>query len=791
METAVFVQRLFAKLFNIMKRQSVYPLLGLHCAGCAQRVEKMAAGFPGVAVARVNFADSTLNLTYDTAMDLAAFQKAVSDMGYTLILAAADPFKEQAEQQQKAYRKLKYRVIGAWALAIPLSVLGMSHGWEFPGKAWLMMLLSLGVMVGFGRSYYVRAWKQARRLSADMDTLVALSTSVSFLFSLFNTVFPDFWTDRGLHPHLYYEASGMIVAFVLLGKFLEERAKRGTSEALKGLVALQADEAMALRNGGFERVAVALLQTGDTVLVRPGEKVPVDGQVTEGHSFVDESMMTGEPLPVERQAGDRVLAGTLNRDGSLQIAVTASGQATYLSAMIRKVREAQGSKAPIQRTADKVAGIFVPTVMGIALLTFAIWMLAGGGAYFAEALNVTVSVLVIACPCALGLATPTALMVGIGKAAERHVLIKDAAALEQLCHVDTVVLDKTGTLTKGRPGVQSVWCSSAADRAEVLALLKAAEMRSTHPIAGAVTAWVEAQAAAGLEKVAELPDIVNYTNVAGLGLRFETAAAGTASGRQAYWLGSRAYAQARPAAGNAAGEASATAGPQTAAGSQAEAAEVDSLLAQWEAQGYTLAVLGRDGGGILAAVAVTDRLSAEALPAVESLRKAGLDVCILSGDHAASVAHVAGQLGITHYKGGLLPDDKAAYVGRLQQSGHKVAMVGDGINDSQALAVADVSVAMGDGTDVAMQVAMVTLLQNRLSLLPRAIGWSAKTMRCVRQNLFWAFIYNVIAIPVAAGVLYPLTGFLLNPMIASAAMAFSSVSVVGNSLRLKFRKWEA
>ncbi len=778
-----------------MKQQTVYPLLGLHCAGCAQRVEKMAAGYPGVTAARVNFADSTLNLTYEMAeMDLPAFQKAVADMGYTLILEAADPFKEQAAQQKKAYKNLKTRVVGAWLLAVPLSVLGMSHGWDFPGKAWLMMLLSLGIMVGFGREYYVRAWKQARRFSADMDTLVALSTSVSFLFSLFNTLFPDFWTSRGMHPHLYYEASGMIIAFVLLGKFLEERAKQGTSEALKGLVALQADEAMALRNGSFERVAVALLRPGDTVLVRPGEKVPVDGRVTEGHSFVDESMMTGEPLPVERQAGDKVLAGTLNRDGSLQIEVTASGQATYLAAMIRKVREAQGSKAPIQRTADKVAGIFVPTVMGLAILAFAVWLVAGGKAYFAEALNIAVSVLVIACPCALGLATPTALMVGIGKAAERHVLIKDAAALEQLCHIDTVVLDKTGTLTEGRPGVQAVWCAPSADRAALLALLKAAEMRSTHPIAKAVTTWIDAQAAVGTEAVGELPDIFNYTNVAGQGLRFETAATGSGDGRQAYWLGSRAYAQARPAAGNAAVTASVSPQGQTALQTPealpAEATEVEPLLAQWESQGYTMAVLGQ-GGGILAAVAVTDRLSAEALPTVESLKKAGLDVCILSGDHTASVAHVADRLGITHYQGGLLPDDKARYIGRLQQAGHKVAMVGDGINDSQALALADVSIAMGDGTDVAMQVAMVTLLQNRLSLLPRAIEWSAKTMRCVRQNLFWAFIYNVIAIPVAAGVLYPLTGFLLNPMLASAAMAFSSVSVVGNSLRLKFKKWEA
>lgn len=741
-----------------MEQKTIFPLTGLHCAGCAQRVEKMAVAYPGVAGAQVNFADSTISLTYEADdMDLAAFQKAVADMGYTLILATADPFKEQAEQQRKAYGRLKKRVAGAWALAIPLMALGMSHGWDFPGKGWIMMVLSLAVMALFGRDYYIRAWKQARRLSADMDTLVALSTAVSFLFSLFNTVCPDFWTSRGLHPHLYYEASGTIIAFVLLGKFLEERAKQGTSEALKGLVALQANEAMALRNGNFEPVDIVLLRPGDTVLIRPGEKVPVDGRVTEGESFVDESTMTGEPVPVRRQAGDKVLSGTLNGDGTLQVEVTASGEATYLSAMIRKVREAQGSKAPIQRTADKVAGIFVPTVMGLSLLTFVIWMAVGGTACFAEALNAMVSVLVIACPCALGLATPTALMVGIGKAAERHVLIKDAAALEQLCRIDTVVLDKTGTLTEGKPGVQATWFNPSEERARLLALLKAAEMRSTHPVARAVVAWIDAQAAAGEETVAGMPEIADYTNVAGKGLRFSAAG-------EPYWLGSRAYAL-------------------------AQRADAD-WLAQWEAQGHTLAVLGH-GNEILAAMAVADRLQAEAPEAVAGLQAAGIDVCILSGDHEASVARVAGGLGITHYKSGLLPDDKARYIRELQQAGHKVAMVGDGVNDSQALAVADVSVAMGEGTDVAMQVAMVTLLQNRLALLPRVIDWSGKTMRSVKQNLFWAFIYNVIAIPVAAGVLYPFTGFLLNPMLASAAMAFSSVSVVGNSLRLKFKKWEA
>lgn len=766
----------------------IYPLLGLHCAGCAQRVEKMAAAYTGVLSVQVNLSASTITLTANDTLDMVAFQKAVADLGYTLILSEENPFEEQASQQKKAYARLKKRVLGAWLFSLPLMLLGMSHGIEFTGKSWLMMGLSAVVMFVFGREHFKRAWQQARRFSADMDTLVALSCAVSFFFSLFNTLWPDFWLKRGLHPHLYYEASGMIVAFVLLGKFLEERARQGTSEALKMLSALQVDEAMVWKDGTFVKVGMANLNVGDLVLVRPGEKIPADGEVVDGFSFVDESMMSGEPMPVLRQKGERVLSGTLNRDGVLHIKVTASGAATYLSAVIRRVREAQGSKAPIQRAADKVAAVFVPVMIGLSLLTFVIWWMAGGTAYLAEALNAVVSVLVIACPCALGLATPTALTVGIGKAAASHVLIRDAAALEQLCKVDMVVMDKTGTLTEGKPSVVEAWLSPMAARPRLLSLLRAAEMRSTHPIAQAVLSWIEAAVAAGDERVDELPDIAHYENVAGKGLRFSVQG-------EAYWLGSRAYAaeQLAAAPGAAANaDAAATANvapdPVSAAGVSDSATEVATLMSQWEAQGYTLAVLGR-GTEILAAVAVADRLHAEAPAAVSRLHAAGLSIHILSGDQETAVQRIAADLGITHHKSGMLPADKAQYIRSLQAAGHKVAMVGDGINDSEALAVADVSVAMGEGTDVAKQVSAITLLQNRLSLLPRTIAWSESTMRCVRQNLFWAFIYNLIAIPIAAGALYPFTGFLLNPVIASAAMAMSSVSVVSNSLRLKLKKF--
>lgn len=582
-----------------------------------------------------------------------------------------------------------------------------------------------------------------------MDTLVALSTSIAFLFSLFNTLCPEFWVERGLRSHVYFEASGVIIAFVLLGKFFEERAKRGTSSAIKGLMGLQPKTARRLRDGEEEVVPIASLREEDVVSVRPGERIPVDGVLLEGASAVDESMLSGEPIPVEKTVGDHLLAGTINQKGAFTLRATGVGSATVLARIVEMVREAQGSKAPVQRIVDRISAVFVPVVAGLSLLTFILWLVIGGADDFSYALLSAVSVLVIACPCALGLATPTALMVGIGKAAERHILIKDAFALENLCEVDTVVLDKTGTLTEGVPVVTDAYWQAEPSR-EQLDALYTAEIRSEHPLASALVDWLNDAAAA--EIAAD-----RFESVTGQGIRLRM-------GEATYWVGNRGFADSFGAS---------------------LPSEMAAEAARWGEAGKSVVFYGKDATP-LAAIAVSDRLKPTSGEAVRELRALGVRVCLLSGDSALATKWVADELGITHYQAELLPDGKDAYIRSLQAAGKRVAMVGDGINDSQALARADVSVAMGKGTDIAMDVAMVTLMTSDLLLLPDAIRLSRRTVRAIRQNLFWAFIYNVVGIPLAAGVLYPVNGLLLNPMLASAAMAFSSVSVVLNSLRLKW-----
>lgn len=741
-------------------KTSKYPLLNLHCAACAQRVEKIASSLKGVNSASVNFADSSLSLTYvEDKFSIAELAKAIEDAGYKLIVELEDPFGKQEEFRKKEYKKLSQKLIGAWVLAVPLSVLGMTHYWHFVGKDWLMMLLSLLIMVFFGYSFFVRAWKLARKFSADMDTLVALSVSVSFLFSLFNTVFSEFWISRGMEAHLYFEASGMIISFVLLGKWLEARAKQGTFQSLRSLMNLQPNEAFILKQDKLEKVSIIYIVAGDIVVVRPGEKIPVDGEVVDGNSSVDEGTMTGESVPVECAVGDKVMAGTVNKQGTLHIRVSGAGETTLLSEMIRRVREAQGSKAPVQRIVDKVAGIFVPVVIVLSVLTLAIWLMVGGMESFANALNAAVSVLVIACPCALGLATPTALMVGIGKAAENHVLVKDAAALEQMMNLDIVAMDKTGTLTEGKPSVVSV--EFAKDEALVkkymLSVFKAGEMSSTHPIAEAVSDWISIN-----EPEIKLPEMVNFIQYPGKGIEFEIK---ENDKNTVYHVGNPIWI--RELAGDLYVQ--------------------PEYITQWLEKGYSIAILETQKE-ICCAFAVSDKVNPNAANAVKQLQDLGVEVYMLTGDNKASAAFVANSLGIKHFAAEMMPSEKEDYIRRLKAEGHRVAMVGDGVNDSQALAVADVSVAMGKGTDIAMQVAMLTILQNKLELLPQMIRWSGKTMRCVKENLFWAFIYNIIAIPIAAGILYPFTGFMLSPMLASAAMALSSVSVVANSLRLKMKR---
>lgn len=737
---------------NMEKR--TIPVLEMSCAVCAASVESTVRALKGVREAAVNFAAGTLNVEYDPSeITPPQMREAVQAIGYDLIVDEENATELQEHEQRKHYLSLRRRTLWAWIFCVPLMLLGMVWMHE-PWSPWVQLALTVPVLFVFGRSFYITGWRQARHGKANMDTLVALSTSIAFLFSLFNTLFPQVWYTRGLEPHVYYEAAGMIVAFVLLGKMLEERAKGSTSSAIRKLMGLQPKTARLVGANGTEReVPIAQLKPGNRVSVRPGERIPVDGVVTDGSSYVDESMISGEPVAVGKQAGDKVLAGTINQKGSFILEAKQVGSGTVLARIVRMVQEAQGSKAPVQRIVDRVSAVFVPTVIGISILTFAVWMLVGGASSLTYALLSAVSVLVIACPCALGLATPTALMVGIGKAAEHHILIKDAFALENMCRIDTVVVDKTGTLTEGKPAVTDwLWLAPSDETSALKSVLLAAEMKSEHPLAEAVVAALQ-------ETAAEKVDAEEFRSLTGKGVSVRVAGV-------EYWIGSRSLA------------AEYLPGVPESVTAQAE---------RWQEAGKSVVWYGR-GAELVALAAIADPVKATSVEAVRELAGMGIEVHMLTGDGRKTAAAVAAELGIGRFEAEVLPDDKEQYIRVLQSQGHRVAMVGDGINDSQALARADVSVAMGKGTDIAMDVAMVTLMTSDLMLLPKAVTLSRRTVRLIRQNLFWAFIYNLIGIPLAAGVLYPAYGILLNPMLASAAMAFSSVSVVLNSLRLKWSK---
>ena len=729
----------------------VLPVLEMSCAVCAGNVESTVQALSGVEKASVNFAAGTLTVTYNpSVITLEVMQAAVQAAGYDLIVEAEDPVAMQEEKARMHYKILRRNTIGAWTLSIPLALLGMVF-MHVPFGNWIMMVLALAIMIFFGRSFYVNGVRHALKGKANMDTLVALSTSIAFLFSLFNTLCPGFWLGKGLEPHVYYEASGVIIAFALLGKLMEERAKNSTSSAIKGLMGLQPKTARLVTDGREEEVPISNLQVGNVVSVRPGEKIPVDGTLLQGSSSVDESMLSGEPIPVEKNAGDRVLAGTINQKGAFTMEATSVGGTTVLAQIVQMVQSAQGSKAPVQRIVDKISGIFVPVVVLLSFLTFVCWLVIGGESYFSYALLSAVSVLVIACPCALGLATPTALMVGMGKGAEQHILIKDAFALENLCKVDTVVLDKTGTLTEGVPVVtDSYWISD--DNIRYLDVLYTAEQKSEHPLASAILCWLE-------ESGAKVCEAENFESLTGRGVRIQVEGV-------TYWVGSQGLLDIFQAGI-----------PE----------KVRKQIGQWQEDGQSVVFYGQETR-LLAVLAISDRIKPTSAEAVKELKKQGIEVHLLTGDGVRTAERVAATLDIGYYKAEVMPNDKEEYIISLQQQGKKVAMVGDGINDSQALARADVSIAMGKGTDIAMDVAMVTLITSDLLLLPGAIRLSKQTVRLIYQNLFWAFIYNVIGIPLAAGVLFPINGLLLNPMLASAAMAFSSVSVVLNSLRLKFMK---
>ena len=732
-----------------MMKKCTLPVLEMSCAVCANNVENKVNSLSGVKSASVNFAANTIIVEYDPEQIMLPQIKAeVQSIGYDLVIDEVNQEDIQEEAQKSHYALLKRKVIVAWILSIQIMLLSMRL-MHRPGKEWIMMGLTAPILLYSGQSFYIHAWKQVKQHTANMDTLVALSTSIAFLFSLFNTIYPQFWTDQGMEAHVYYEAAGMIIAFVLLGKLMEERAKNSTTSAIKGLMGLQPKTARKVIETEEIEVPIGQLQPNDKISVRPGEKIPVDGIVIEGNSYVDESMISGEAIPVKKQSGDRVLAGTINQRGSFILNATQVGSSTVLAQIVRMVQEAQGSKAPVQKVVDRISSIFVPIVISISIITFIVWIIIGGNHYFSYALLSAVSVLVIACPCALGLATPTALMVGIGKGAERHILIKDAFALENLCKVNCVVLDKTGTLTEGHPSVSDVLWITDSDQTSQSVLL-AAEQKSEHPLAIAITEYLKGKGVA--------PEEINsFESITGKGIEvvFEDSK---------YWVGSLSFAQTQ----------------------QIQLPEKALQKTEmWSKENKSIIYYGKESS-LMAIFAITDPLKPTSVQAVQTLEKRGIEVHMLTGDGNKTAQMIGETLGIKHIQAEVMPTDKETYIQNLQQKGKIVAMVGDGINDSQALARADVSIAMGKGTDIAMDVAMVTLMTSDLLLLPQAIKLSQRTVRLIHQNLFWAFIYNVIGIPIAAGILFPINGLLLNPMWASAAMAFSSVSVVLNSLRLKY-----
>jgi Cu2+-exporting ATPase len=749
MKTALQQKKAPAQSPDKDTRRAIFPVTGMTCAACAVSVESVVAGQPGVQNAAVNFAAQTLQVAYDpAAVAPEDFQRALQGFGYDLIVEE-DPAEAEAmaaELRETSFRALRRRMIWAALLTAPVFVYGMFF-MNAPWAGWIMFAFSTPVVLWLGRQFFTNAWKQARHGQANMDTLVAVSTGVAYAFSVFNLVFPHFFHQQGLHAHMYFEAAAVVITFILFGKWLEERAKGQTSAAIRKLMGLQPKTVRVLRGTEEMELPLEAVSPGDEVVVRPGEQIAVDGTVSSGESFVDESMLSGEPVAVEKTAGAAVFAGTLNQKGSFVFRAEKVGRHTLLAQIIRLVRDAQGSKAPVQQLVDRIAGIFVPVVLAVAALTFAVWMLYGGESALAHALLTSISVLVIACPCALGLATPTAIMVGVGKGAEHGILIKDAESLETAHRVDTVVLDKTGTVTAGRPAVDAMhWLAPGDER--LAGVLVAIERRSEHPLAAAVVTYLADRSTAPVA----LQSFQSYT---GQGVEAE-------AGGERYYIGNPHWF----------GQLGLSL-PETA----------QSQITQWQHQAKTVIVFG-NRTRVLAMIAITDPVKPTSRAAIDALRRAGIEVHLLTGDNSRTAAAVAAEVGIDHVQADMLPGAKAEAIKALQQRGRTVAMVGDGINDTQALAQADVSVAMGKGSDIALDVARIVLMQSDLQRLPEALRLSRRTVQTIRQNLFWAFLYNVIGIPLAAGVLYPINGFLLNPMIAGAAMALSSVSVVTNSLRL-------
>lgn len=736
--------------YGVTTVKHTFPVLGMTCASCASSAESIVTFQEGVVNASVNFATGNLTVEYLPNMtDASKLQKAVQSIGYDLLIENETKQQETLEAlHAQKFQKLKNKTTWAIILSLPVVVIGMFF-MDIPYANQIMWLFSTPVVLWLGKDFFINAWKQAKHRSANMDTLVGLSTGIAYLFSVFNMLFEDFWHQRGLHAHVYFEAAAVIIAFILLGKLLEEKAKGNTSTAIKKLMGLQPKTVIIIQPDGTEKqIAIEEVNAGDVILVKPGEKIAVDGMVVSGSSYVDESMLSGEPVPVLKKENEKVFAGTINQKGSFRFEAVKVGKETMLAQIIKMVQDAQGSKAPVQKLVDKIAGIFVPVVIGIAILTFVLWLILGGDNGWVQGLLAAVTVLVIACPCALGLATPTAIMVGVGKGAENGILIKDAESLELAKKVTAIVLDKTGTITEGRPQVTGIQWLNNDDTAQTILL--SIEKQSEHPLAEALVKHLEDVSTVALSL---------FDSITGKGAKANY-------NNETYFVGNKKL---------------------LAENNIVIAAPLQKQADEWGSQSKTF-IWFSDSKQALSVIAISDKIKETSVEAIKEIQEMGIELYMLTGDNEATAKAIAQQTGIGHYKAEVMPQHKADFIKELQQQGKVVAMVGDGINDSTALATADVSIAMGKGSDIAMDVAKMTIISSDLTKIPQAIRLSKQTVATIKQNLFWAFIYNLIGIPIAAGILYPINGFLLNPMIAGAAMALSSVSVVTNSLRLKWKK---
>jgi len=768
------------------------PVSGMTCAACQARVQRVLERTDGVDEATVSLMTNSATVRFDpSVVDVGALVESIRKTGYGAELPVDDRTAIEEQEAQDAARIEEFHTLrrkaivaliaGAIAMVVSMPLMAanamVGEGMADPfmrwtmhvldpsiravlpwlyalppaGLAWSLLVLTTAIMAWAGRHFYVRAWKGLRHGSTDMNTLIAVGTGAAYVFSVLATVAPSMFASRGIAPDVYYEAVIIIIAFILGGNALEARAKASTSAALRKLIDLQPATARVRRDGIETEMPVDAVRAGDEIVVRPGERLPVDGVVASGTSAVDESMLTGESLPVAKAAGDRVIGGTINRTGSFTYRATTLGADSTLAQIVKLMRDAQGSRAPIQRLADRVSAVFVPTVIGISLAVFAVWYFASDTAPLLRAFTASVAVLIIACPCAMGLAVPTAVMVATGKGAELGVLIKGGQALERAGDVDTIVLDKTGTVTEGRPTVVALEPVAPWTPDELLRLVGSLEQRSEHPLAAAI-------AQSATDRGLALAEVESFDSVTGRGVTGVVEGRALAVGNEAMMVD---YA--------------------------IDVSSLASLAGRLAHEAKTVVYVNIDGA-LAGLLAIADPVRASSAGAIARLRALGLDVVLLTGDVQATAEAIAREVGITRVIAGVLPDGKVNAVRELQEQGKVVAMVGDGINDAPALARSDVGIAMGTGTDVAIEAGDIALLRGDLASVVDAIQLSRRTMRTMRQNLFWAFIYNVLGIPVAAGALYPAFGILLSPILASGAMALSSVSVVSNSLRLaRFR----